>query len=1226
MAGAELSTAFKLLGAVAKPAAEKLKRQEGVVAVLHRLGMAPDVPPPDFAGVYTYTVVEYCYGKPEPVLRLFQNEYVRSAFEKSFATGDPAHLDREITEILQWNDETGALGRIDYNLAREVTGFSVVFNRLVDRTRTAAETRVERDVQDVRGGVKDIQESLSSLVRRLDRMNTREEILRQEWRDRTPVSRLADELREWFAAVEYKILQEVRSSATDFVWLVRVPGSRRGFDTVVVLGKSGELSAPDVTEAADLVTTHRAAEGWVIVPQRISKAARAADQEFEQVICYTMDELIDERADFEPYLSWLENEIRSRDIEHRFVPLSCVKEEPDRRTGRIAASSHYSWREGGLDEHVRSWVDDNAKEHLSILGEFGMGKSWFSLHFAWTMAQEWRAAKAAGRKRPRLPLVVPLRDYAKAVSIESLFSEFFFRKHSILPDGYRVFETLNRMGRLLLIFDGFDEMAARVDRQSRINNFWELARAVVPGSKVLLTCRTEHFPEAQEGRDVLSAQLIASTSALTGEPPQFEVVELQPFDDEQIARMLERITTDRTRETILQHQDLVDLMRRPVMGEFVLSALPAIERGAKVDLARVYLYAVQHKINADIKAERTFTSLADKVYFLCELSWFMLTESMLRINYRAIPDHIRACFGRAVREQRDLDHWHYDMLGQTMLVRDEAGDYTPAHKSLLEFFAAYKIAAELGIMNADFMALIGATSAESAPSFCWSELPGVPSGGRATAIGWKAEDHERQAKTLGAIPLESAVFDLLRPMLIEDVVESLVELVQATSVIGPSASGYTGAHIVELLMRLDATALRGRQLDGVILRESYFDRIDTVLDLTGCSLRSADLSETDMEDVDLTGADLTGADLTNARYVGFDRNAIHLVRTKGDLPILCVSRNGRVYRWDLSGDPSPVFTAPAEAESACTFSDGTTVTFWRDRSETGAMTGDMHRSSAEKDAGTVVRGSLIDVWEVDGKRYLLERRGVDSSGSLVLLDFESGDDVAETPFPFSNAVFDVNCDGRLFVLIFEDGVFDYTSRLIDAEVVELVLESPHRLRSVKRRDIKMAASDRDLFALYGRSGFAYLLAAEDGGTRIVLMDVDTNSSMTVDLPEAIVDYRSLFLRYGHAMARRFVLNRDGSVGAFAVGGGLVVVRLDDPRRRVLSISEDQNVSCALLTEQDVLVFADTYGGLSAYDIDSGEEIAAVNLNNKVRGATFLDVTGVEPAVRAHLARAGAIVD
>ena len=94
------------------------------------------------------------------------------------------------------------------------------------------------------------------------------------------------------------------------------------------------------------------------------------------------------------------------------------------------------------------------------------------------------------------------------------------------------------MGKLLLIFDGFDEMAARVDRQKMINNFWELARVVVPGAKAILTCRTEHFPEAQEGRVLLNAELQASTANLAGEPPQFEVLVLNYFNDAQIRQAL----------------------------------------------------------------------------------------------------------------------------------------------------------------------------------------------------------------------------------------------------------------------------------------------------------------------------------------------------------------------------------------------------------------------------------------------------------------------------------------------------------------------------------------------------------------------------------------------------------------------------------------------------------------------------------------------------------------
>jgi NACHT conflict system protein/NACHT-associated inactive restriction endonuclease/pentapeptide repeat protein/NACHT domain-containing protein len=1217
MSGVELSTAFKVLGAIAKPATDKLKRKEGVVAVLHKLGMAPDAPPPDFAGVYTYTVVEYCYGKPEPVLRLFQNQYVREAFERSFATGDAAHLDREVTEILQWNEETGALGRLDYNLAREVTAFSIVFNRLVDRTRTAAETRMEL-------GVKDIQESLGGLIKRIDRMNTREEILRQEGGKVTPIRLLANEVREWFAAVEYRILREVESGPAEFVWLVRVP-ARRGYDTAVVIGKSGELSAPDVTRAAELVAAHHASEGWVIVPQRISKAARAADERFEQVYCYTLDELIDESADFEPYLQWLEREVRDRRIDERFVPLSCVKDEPDRRTGRIAAQSVYSWREGGLGDYVRSWMDDDAKEHLSLLGEFGMGKSWFSLHFAWTVAQEWRAAKASGRKRPRLPLVIPLRDYAKAVSLESLFSEFFFRKHEILPGGYGVFEALNRMGRLLLIFDGFDEMAARVDRQAMINNFWELARAVVPGSKVLLTCRTEHFPEAREGRDVLSARLVASTQALTGEPPQFEVVELQPFDDDQVGELLDRLTTGPTKGAVLQNQDLVDLLRRPVMADLVLSALPVIERGAKVDISRVYLYAVQHKIDADIRAERTFTSLADKVYFLCELSAYMLKESILSINYRAIPDHIRACFGPAVREQRDLDHWHYDMLGQTMLVRNSDGDYSPAHRSLLEFFAAYKMAAELGVMNADFMALIGSVRPVGEPRFTWSELPSIPGGERAAAAGWRAENIRQLAKS--GVRGTSAVFDLMRPMLVTDALEPLVEHLRRTAEPSDTHRSMLGANLIEIIARIDPDALRGRRLDGVNLLDAELDRSGRGMNLAGCSLRGADFEGADLEDVDLSGADLTGARFVGFDFLGIERGAVHAVGTRGDLPVYCLARDGRIYRWTLSDDPELIFTAPDEVDDAMVYADGRMLVVHRDYTTPTQLAGVLHDPATGEFWPVPIRGFAGDGLQIGEKHYLLELHQLDNGGLLTMRDVEADAVTAEISLASADVTFEANAAGRVFGLrvLSNDYHFDDDSPTSEVEVFELVVEAGGDLRYEPRRTLPVPTADSDNVQLFGESGVG-VMSIDENGPCLLLLDMDTGGERLIDFLEPLGEPADQSLAYPAKNQRKFALSRDGSVAAIPADGGVGVFHVDEPGRPILEIDADRGVTSFYITDRDILVVADAYGGLSAYDLATRAEVATANLSTKVRGAIFREATGLQPAVRDLLARNGAIVD
>ena len=65
-----------------------------------------------------------------------------------------------------------------------------------------------------------------------------------------------------------------------------------------------------------------------------------------------------------------------------------------------------------------------------------------------------------------------------------------------------------------------------------------------------------------------------------------------------------------------------------------------------------------------------------------------------------------------------------DMMGQTMLIRNADGDYTPAHRSLLEFFVAYKFAAELGVLADDFTELVKAQSCldgNAAPvDYTWS--------------------------------------------------------------------------------------------------------------------------------------------------------------------------------------------------------------------------------------------------------------------------------------------------------------------------------------------------------------------------------------------------------------------------------------------------------------------------------------------------------------------------
>ncbi|MEG3906969.1 NACHT domain-containing protein [Microcoleus sp. w1-18aA5] len=856
---------------------DKFQRNESVIKILKRFNLDPDAPPADFSGVYVYTLVEYGAGKPKQILELFRQKEIESAFRKAFESDSPAILIQAGDDYLNESALGKEIRDLGIDPRREFMAFAAVFMEVAKRTRTLGDVMMGNSIAS-------LQKRLSLVMDRIERLPTiegiRTEFARLEAEDypalpaaastniqKSQAFILSQQVRGWFETLSYKFETYQISEDNYFEWIINVPVRRNRYDRILVRGIAGEAGLRDISALRESVEKQRTDEGWLVTARRISRAARdeVEKDENRDLACYTFDELLDQDADFTAYLNWLETEITSRGIDTKYVPLACTKEEIDPDTHRKIGVSHYGDRDGWIEGYLDLWLNDPVKEHISVLGEFGTGKSWFAMHYAWMALQRYRNAQKRGLERPRLPLVIPLRDYAKAVSVESLFSEFFFRKHEIPLAGYSAFEQLNRMGKFLLIFDGFDEMAAKCDRQETINNFWELAKAVVPGAKVILTCRTEHFPEGKEGRALFNAELQASTTILTGEIPQFEVLELEKFNDEQIRQALSFQTEAATVEKVMGNPQLLDLARRPVMTELILEALPDIEAGKPVDMSRIYLYAVRRKIERDIKAERTFTSVADKLYFLCELSWEMLSTNQMSLNYRGFPDRIRSLFGSVVQEEKDLDHWHYDMMGQTMLIRNADGDYTPAHRSLLEFFVAYKFAAELGVLAADFTELVAPEQScldpNAAPQkYTWSNYCRLQAQKRnngeliAPLQGFTAEDLGQLCQSFGKAPLTKAVMDLLLPMVgavsscrpcldVAVATEELLEILEATRGKTESEVGYVGGNAATLLVKIDRTALETKDLSRAVILGA---------DFTNATLRRVNFAEANLANSDFT--------------------------------------------------------------------------------------------------------------------------------------------------------------------------------------------------------------------------------------------------------------------------------------------------------------------------------------------------------------------------------------
>lgn len=849
-----LALVGKILGIVAKPGWEVLEQNEKVIRLRREFDLGGDFPKSTFGSVFAFAMLEYAETASAAAIGLFKDRDVQRMFRASFTEGDLAGLHKELAGFVRRKKVGDALLASGGDAQAELERFHGLMCKWADQSRTPAEARNAQQLRRVEGKLDEVKAAMMPPA--------------------PPAWDLDRELRSWFSALGHSFEAYEQREQNAFQWLINVR-SHRSYVRILVRGVRGEIMPADVQTARDAMVRQRAQEAWLVTDRRISQRALEDSKAATNVFCYTLDGLIEQDANWEPYLDWLEQEVLRVRLPELYVPIGCAKDDRQGR-GELLARSHYGEKAGYTEGYLDRWLVDPAKEHISILGEFGTGKTWVALHYAWVLLRRYREAQRLGTTRPRIPVVISLRDFARVVDVETLFSDFFFRKHQMHLPSYAAFEQLNRMGKLLLIFDGFDEMAARIDRQKMIDHFWQMAKTVVTGSKVILTCRTEHFPDAIEGRKLLGAELMASTAKLTGEPPQFEVLELEKLGKEQIHQILEKRGASEAAITrILSHQDLADLATRPVMADLLLEALPDIEANRPVDLARVYLYAITRKVERDIKDERTFTSTADKFYFLTELCWEMWVNDQLNINYRQFPDRIRRLFGRLVNEQKELDHWHYDMMGQTLLVRNADGDYSPAHQSFVEFFVAYKVGATLGLLADEFIEPVRFPSRIDRRlnpiDLDWSDyfracyLSNAQAQTPAPLGRFVTDSDEQLEQVLGTKMLTLPTIKLLSTMLTSK--EHKRQLLHILTTYPQYRTSHLEANIATILISIDSSALGQADLTGSNLRSAT---------LSHANLSNSELRDCDFRDAAMQGVVAVDADFSNSSFTGsilFDNNS-----------------------------------------------------------------------------------------------------------------------------------------------------------------------------------------------------------------------------------------------------------------------------------------------------------------------------------------------------------------
>lgn len=209
---------------------------------------------------------------------------------------------------------------------------------------------------------------------------------------------------------------------------------------------------------------------------------------------------------------------------------------------------------GQVEEYILSWINETNNKHLAVLGEYGCGKSVLSLKVTYELLKN-------RTKNSRIPILIELRGKSpRNLSVIEILSTW--------ASNYRLDPAsllkLHKAGKLVLIFEGFDEMDMIGDKEMRLNHFQRLWEFAIPKSKIIITGRPNFFLDDKELRTNLGIDKPYEQSHYC------EAIYLNKFDKDQIKEALRNVESN-TKEQVLGivnesgNSNFYDLVSRPAI-------------------------------------------------------------------------------------------------------------------------------------------------------------------------------------------------------------------------------------------------------------------------------------------------------------------------------------------------------------------------------------------------------------------------------------------------------------------------------------------------------------------------------------------------------------------------------------------------------------------------------------------------------------------------------------